>query len=195
MLPLILSSLLSTTTTAHVLPLVLTSSPPAISSPSVPLTCSAAATGETPEILWLRDGVQVAGEEKREARGQMVEVVTSLLPGCTSVPHVYTCLAMAGGSEVSSETLVLPVQEEEECHRQETVTTWYSNVLARLGSDVELRCDEVVEGVRIPGIWEGQEATGGQLVFSNVRWEDMGVYSCVTQEGEIRQTFLYPYTP
>ena len=191
MLPVLLL-LSSSGTEASVLPLLLTSSPPPLSSTSSTLTCSAASTGARPDIVWLRDGLRLSGEERLEAEGsgEMTEVVSSLLPGCSSVPHLYTCLAVGGGHQVASQSLVLP---EEECRHQETVTTWYSNLLARLGSTVELRCEDVVEGVNIPGQWEGHGDTAGRLVITDLLWADMGVYTCTTRRGQ-RETFLYPYT-
>ena len=193
MLPVLL--LLSTDLVqARVLPLVSTSSLPSVSPSSSPLTCSAAATGLRPDLLWFRDGERLSGGERSHLGGEMTEVMSTLSPGCSSVARVYTCVAVAGAEEITSQTLVLPNLEEEECQEQERITTWDSNVLARIGSHVELRCEDLVDGVVVPGVWAGQGDTGGGLRLTDLRWEDMGVYTCITQQGE-RDTFLYPYTP
>ena len=127
----------------------------------------------------------------------MTEVTSVLQPACTGQPQVFTCLVLAGKETITSETLVLPAPEteEEECRQQETtITTWYSNVLAVLGSQVDLRCDEVVGGVFWPGLWLGQGPTGGRLVIKEVQWSDLGFYTCITHLGTARTTFLYPLT-
>ena len=216
MLPIIL--LLATTTVTDVLASVLPPSPPSslvmtrtpapLSSSSSALTCSAAAGDLSPEILWLRDGeLVVSGEEGGQTRGQsrarMTEVTSVLEPACTNLPQVFTCLVMAGKETVSSESLVVPAQEEEmeECSQETVITTWYNNVLAVLGSRVELRCEELVGGFSRPGVWLGQgagegegEGAGGRLVIKSVQWADMGLYTCITALGTARTTFLYPVT-
>lgn len=214
MLPVLLLLLLSISAAlARVLPpspsssLVMTTRPASLSSPSSPLTCSAAASGLRPDLLWLRDGVVLSGgEQEGESRAEMSEVTSVLEPGCSHQPQVFTCLAVAGEEKITSETLVLPAQQTEECRRHQkeqqaaTITTWDSNLLVELGGRVELRCEEVVAGVVRPGVWLGQAATasraaaGGRLVINNLQWADMGLYTCTTHLGTRRSTFLYPLT-
>ena len=201
MLPIIIL-LTITATLASVLPpspsssLVMTTTPAPLSSSSSSLTCSAAAAGLSPVIRWLRDGQLVSGEEKEgENRAEMTEVISVLEPGCSNQPQVFTCLALAGKETITSQTLVLPAEETEECHHQTIITTWYNNLLVLLGSKVELRCDEVVGGVTRSGVWLGQGAgADGRLVIKDVQWSDMGLYTCITQDQGPRTTFLYPLT-
>ena len=94
---------------------------------------------------------------------------------------------------VNGQSKTLQPQQKIILSQQERITTWDSNVLARIGSHVELRCEDLVDGVVVPGVWAGHGDTGG-LRLTDLRWEDMGVYTCITQQGE-RDTFLYPYTP
>ena len=130
----------------------------------------------------------------------MTEVTSVLVPACSAQPQLFTCLAVAGEETVTSQTLVLPAREMEDCQEEQeepSITTWDSNLLVLLGSRVELRCEELLEGRAKPGVWLGQEDSGdslGRLVIKKVQWADMGLYTCITHLGTPRTTFLYPLT-
>ena len=130
---------------------------------------------------------------------------------CSEGIHVYTCVAYAENSVLSSEQSV--VLQEDTCNEksrkeEETIQKWYSNVMVEIGQHVVLPCDHVSGRHRSQVAWTRDGihnlelssrvhvASDGSLVIDAVDWADMGVYTC-TIGGKLDtvDTFLYPLTP
>ena len=86
MLPVLL--LLSTDVVqAGVIPLLSTSSLPSVSPSSSPLTCSVAATGLRPDLLWFRDGERLSGGERSQLGGEMTDLSLEILAVARQEDH------------------------------------------------------------------------------------------------------------
>ena len=88
----------------------------------------------------------------------------------------------------------------------EAITSWYTNVMAEIGSNVALRCNHVSSGHKRHVEWslEGRKleqserirmGSDGSLIIFGVKWEDMGTYTCSFSDTHASvETFLYPLT-
>ena len=83
-------------------------------------------------------------------------MVSTLKVRCSTLIHVYTCVASVGDVLLpSAEAVVLPQDDLEDCQdvSMEEVSKWFSNVMIEQGQRAELVCGNVADGKRSHVTW------------------------------------------
>jgi len=177
------------------------------------LTCSA--TGSpAPSIAWYKDDLfvphleQDMGEEHPASIG---ETVASLRLSCLTYEDAgqYECRARAGVEEVTAVTEIKVVPFHTNLCAETggpEITMWRPTVMLHEGSTALLPCrvkshlkDRQVkwrdsEGVEVAGE-RFQVENNGDLVINDLRFSDMGEYTCIASNlrgSQTITTFLYP---
>lgn len=187
-------------------------------SGEVELTCSASGS-PAPSVAWYRDSLfvshqtELTGEEQRGGES-FGETVARLRVSCLTEEDAgqYECRAVAGRQQVSAVTQLNVVDWEagQLCRQtgRPEISVWRSTVLVEEGSSVVLPCtvsspgDSIItwssRGSRLHTGARLTIAESGELRISELRWGDMGQYTCTatnTAGSDQIQSFVYPLRP
>jgi len=185
----------------------------------VVLVCSA--TGSpAPQIAWYKDSLFVShlnSWQLEEEVNSLGEAVARLTLPCLSSRDagVYECRARSGEHQVSVTTEVLvssPAKEEEfrgSCSpNQLAISLWRQTLMVEEGATAILPCrtQSSVNGHQVT--WRNAEGSpahqndvrytvreNGDLVIRDIRFQDMGQYTCTVNGiggSDTVHTFLYP---
>nr|AAF61949.1 insulin-related peptide binding protein [Spodoptera frugiperda] len=182
-----------------------------------------------PSVQWLKNGEPVMDYELESndilpAHPSSLALLTSKLVVRSSANgDVYTCVATSALNQKTASTTVFTVDGNDEenllilekLFRMPTkpvITTFYTNILQDIGSEVILPC-RVDSNSESQVVWyknNEQELIplfdnsrmrvlpSGDLVISPLLWSDMGNYSCVAKNAygkDTVDTFVYPLKP
>lgn len=132
-------------------------------------------------------------------------------------PKVFTCVGQSGSKTVYGSTTVYPPTESKELihfgnkalarPRKPIITFNHVTHIDFIGSNIVLPCKAYARP-HAEIFWMGKEGLmitehskrykvldSGELLISNLKWEDMGTYKCVARNSvdkAVAETFVYP---
>lgn len=140
----------------------------------------------------------------------------------SNLEDVYTCVASAGLKTMSASTTVYNEQDPEANNiislrklltvpRKPIITTYFNEIMQEMGTNMVLPCrvhshpksqliwqdnDDVV--VNFSGNPRMRVLPSGSLLINNLRWAEMGVFTCTAKNlygKDSITTFIYPLKP
>lgn len=143
-------------------------------------------------------------------------IIDRQLPGSE---HSYTCVGRAGSKVESATTIIhfshkqpkpqnllglLSALDSSDEFKKLRITHYYEDLYEVIGSNVILPCKTSskadmqwlnVEGQPIAQEPRFKTLPTGELLITNLRWTDMGTYTCVAKNSaskDVASTFVYP---
>ncbi|CAH0598618.1 unnamed protein product [Chrysodeixis includens] len=178
-----------------------------------------------PSMQWLKNGEPVDYEIESNdilpaEPSSIVEMVSKIVVSSAVSGDIYTCVATSGIKQKSASTTVYTIEGSDEENLvtlqklfrmpvKPVITSYYSNIFQNIGTDVVLPCrldsnsetqlywhdnnDKLVFGNSRMRV-----LPSGDLLITNLRWSDMGNYTCVAKNAygsDVIETFIYPLKP
>ncbi|XP_037293212.1 neural/ectodermal development factor IMP-L2-like [Manduca sexta] len=150
----------------------------------------------------------------------LARLTSKLILTAPSNGDEYTCVATAGLKRTTSTTTVYNENDEDEelldiqkllfKPAKPIITSFFNEVFQDMGTDIVLPC-RVYSLTKSQALWQDPNdeviygdsgrirvLPSGDLLITNLRWSDMGTYTCTAKNmygKESVYTFLYPTKP
>ncbi|CAB3254696.1 unnamed protein product [Arctia plantaginis] len=176
-----------------------------------------------PSVQWMKNGEPAVDYEDDTNEilpvhpSSIAFLISKLVVTAASNGDVFTCVATSRGKQDTASTTVLTVEGNNEENfvtlqklfrlpSKPIITTYLENIFQNMGTDVVLPC-RVHSFTASQIFWQDNEENfiygnsrlqvlpSGDLLVRNLRWSDMGNFSCVAKNmygRDVADTFVYP---